>query len=252
MHTSCANIVKLLRITCTELMIFFTHVWNFFKTAQASELITWSAMSSLFSLQSDMIKSQCIINMFMISWKIWLINFFYISFISFLFIIFMKILSFLQSDNKSSLNHCFFTVASSFITLIHDDNLNVKYIFSCICNYLLRSCINVFNFYTFFAMNASWLLIFFFEAFWRCWINIKITSFHEWSLLFSFSNINVCVNKFMMLIMFISSLHKHLNFLSLLFCDESTLLVIITESALLLLIWFIIIYSSTWFLLFHL
>jgi len=97
----------------------------------------------------------------------WL-TFFYISFIFFLFIIFIRILRFLQSNDKSSLNHCFLTVTSCLVMLIHDDDLNVKCVFSCIYNCLLKSCINVFNFCTFFMMNASWLSIFFFEMFQRC------------------------------------------------------------------------------------
>ncbi len=205
----------------------------------------WSAMSSLSSLQSDTIRFHCIINMLAISWKIWLINLFCISFISFLFIIFTKILCFLQSNDRLSLNHCFLIVASSFIILIHDDVLNMKCIFSYVCSYLLRSWINVFNFCTFFAMNMSWFSIFLFETFWKRWISFKITSFHEWSLLFSFSNVDVCVSKSMMLITFILSLHECLNLTSLSLCDKSMLLAIIIESALLLLMQFVIIYSST-------
>jgi len=245
MHTSCASITKLLCTTCTELAIFFTHVWNFSRTAQAFELITWSAMFSLSSLQSDTIKFRCVVDAFAISWKIWLIDFFYISFISFLFTIFTKILHLLQSNDKSSLNCCFSVVASSLATLIHDDVLNVKRIFSYVCSCLLRSWMNVFNFCTFFVMNASWLLIFLSETFQRRWISSKITSFHEWSLFFSFFNINVCVSKLMMLITFISSLHECLSLTSLSLCNKSTLLAIILESALLLLMQFIIVYLFT-------
>jgi len=246
MCTSCASIAKLLRTTCAELVIFFIHVWNFSRTAQAFELITWSAMSLLLSLRSNTIKFRCVVNTFAISWKIWSINLFCISFISFLFTIFTKILRFLWSDDRLSLNHCFFVVASSFATLIHDDVLNVKRVFSYVCSCLLRSWMNVFNFCTFFAMNASWLSIFLSETFQRRWISFKITSFHEWSLLFSFSNVDVCVSKSIMLITFISSLRKCLDFASLSLCDESTLLAIIIESALLLLMQFVIVYLSTW------
>ncbi len=244
--TSCTNIAKLLHITCAELAIFFIHVWDFSRTAQAFKLIMWSAMSLLSSLQSDTIKFHYIINMFAISWKIWSIDLFYISFIFFLFTIFTRILRLLWSDDRSSLSHRFLIVTSSSVTLIHDDVLNVKHIFSCICSCLLRSWMNVFNFYTFFAMNMSWLSIFLFETFQRRWISSKITSFHEWSLLFSFFNVDVCVSRSMMLITFISSLRECLNFTSLSLCDESTLLAIIIESALLLLMQFIIIYSFTW------
>ncbi len=252
MHTSCASIAKLLRTTCAELAILFTHVWNFSKAAWAFELITWSAMSSLSSLQSDTIKFCCVVVTFAISWKIWLIDLFCIFFISFLFIIFIRISRFLRSDDKSSLNHCFLIVASSFTILTHDDVLNVKRIFSYICSYLLRSWMNAFNFCTFFAMNTSWLSIFLSETFQRRWISFKITSFHEWSSLFSFFNINVCVSKLMMLITFVSSLRECLDFASLSLCDESTLLAIIIESALLLLMQFVIIYSFTQSFLFHL
>ncbi len=256
MCTSCASIMKLLCITCAELAILFTHVWDFSRAAWAFELITWSAMFSLSSLQSDTIKSHCIINTFAISWKIWSINLFCIFFISFFFTIFIRILRFLQSNDRSSLSHCFLVVASSLATLTHDDVLNVKHVFFYVCNCLLRSWMNAFNFCTFFMMNASWLSIFLSEAFQRRWISFKITSFHEWSLLFSFSNIDVCISRLMMLITFVLSLCKCLNFTSLSLCDKSTLLAIIIESALLLLaiiiesallllMQFVIVYSST-------
>ncbi len=126
MCTSCANIAKLLCITYTELAILFTHVWDFSRTAWAFKLIAWSAMSSLSSLRSNTIKSRYVIDMLAISWKIWLINLFCISFIFFLFIIFTKISCFLQSNDRSFLNRCFLIVASSLVTLTHDDVLNMK------------------------------------------------------------------------------------------------------------------------------
>jgi len=174
-----------------------------------------------------------------------LINLFCISFIFFLFIIFTRISRFLQSDDRSSLNHCFFIVTSSLATLTHDDVLNVKHIFSYVCSCLLRSWMNVFNFCIFFTMNASWLLIFLSKMFWRRWISFKITFFHEWSLFFSFFNIDIYVNKSMMLITFVSSLRECLNLTLLSLCNESTLLAIIIESALLLLMQFVIVYSFT-------
>ncbi len=179
MHTSCASIAKLLCITCAELAILFTHAWDFSRTAQTLKLIAWSAMSSLSSLRSDTIRFRCIVDTFAIFWKIWSINLFCISFISFLFTIFTRILHLLQSNDRSSLNHCFSVVASSFATSTHDDVLNVKRVFSYVCSCLLRSWMNVFNFYTFFVMNVSWLSIFLFETFQRRWISFKITSFHE-------------------------------------------------------------------------
>ncbi len=199
-----------------------------------------------------MIKSCYIINTFLILWKIWLTDFFCISFISFLFAIFTRTLHLLQSNNRLSLSHYSFIVVSSLITLTHDDVLNVKRVFFYTCSCLLRSWRNVFNFCTFFVMNASWLSffsIFLSETFQRHWISFKVTFFHEWSLLFSFSNVDVCVSRSMMLIMFISSLRERLNLASLSLCDKSTLLAIVFESALLLFMQFIIIYSSTWFLL---
>ncbi len=199
-----------------------------------------------------MIKSHCIINMFSILWKIWSIDFFCIYFISFLFVIFTRTLHLLWSDDRSSLSHCFLIIVSSLATLTHDDVLNVKRVFFYACSCLLRSWMNVFNFCTFFVMNMSWFFffsIFLSEAFQKRWISSKITFFHEWSLFFSFSNVDVCVSKSMMLITFISSLRKCLDFASLSLCNESTLLAIIFKSALLLFMQFIIIYSSTWFLL---
>ncbi len=245
MCTSWANIAKLLRTTCAELAIFFTHAWNFSRAARAFELITWSAMSSLSSLRSDTIRSRCVVDMLAISWKIWSIDLFCISFISFLFTIFTRISRFLRSDDRSSLSRCFSIVASSLATSTHDDVLNVKRVFSYVCSCLLKSWMNVFNFCTFFAMNMSWLSIFLSEMFRRRRISFKITSFHEWSLLFSFSNVNVYVSRSMMLIIFISSLHERLDLASLSLCDESTLLAIVIESALLLLMRFVIVYLST-------
>jgi len=199
----------------------------------------------------DIIRSHCIVDTFSILWKIWSTDFFYIFFISFLFTIFTRTSRLLRSDDKSSLNRCFFVVVSSFTTLIHDDVLNMKRVFSYACSCLLRSWTNVFNFCTFFAMNTSWFSffsIFLSETFWRRWISSRVTFFHEWSLLFSFSNVNVCVSRSMMLITFISSLRECLDLTSLSLCDRSTLLAIIFESALLLFMQFVIVYSFTWFL----
>ncbi len=38
MCTSCVSIAKIQRVTCVELVISFTHIWVFFKFAQAFEL----------------------------------------------------------------------------------------------------------------------------------------------------------------------------------------------------------------------
>ncbi len=229
-----------------------TLIFTIFKAAQASELTACSATSSLSSLRIDMIRSCCVVDMFSILWKIWSTDFFCISFISFLFIIFTRTLHLLRSNDRSSLNRCFLVVVSSFATSTHDDVLNVKRVFSCACSCLLRSWMNVFNFCTFFAMNASWFSffsIFLSETFRRRRISSRVTFFHEWSLLFSFSNVDVCVSRLMMLITFVSSLHERLGPASLSLCDRSTLLATAFESALLLFMRFAIVYSSTWFLL---
>ncbi len=180
MHTSGVSIMKLRCITCAELMILFAHSWDLFRIVRVSELITCNATSSLSRLRSNMIKSHCIIDALLILWKICLIDFFCIFFTSFFFIIFIRTSRSLRSNNSSSLSCCFLIVAaSSFATSVHDDVLNIKHVFSCICCCLLKSWMNIFNFYTFFAMNASWLSIFFSETFQRRWISFRITSFHE-------------------------------------------------------------------------
>jgi len=136
----------------------------------------WSVISLLSSLQSDMIKFHCTINMFMILCKICSINFFCTFFIFFLSIIFIMILCFLQSDDKLSLSHYFLIVTSSLTISAHDVILDVKCMFSYVYNCLLSSWMNVFNFCTFFVMNAFWFLLFLSsELFQRRWISFKIT-----------------------------------------------------------------------------
>ncbi len=180
-----------------------------------------------------------------IFWRFCLMIFFCIFFISSLSAIFIMTSHLLQSDDDSFLKCCFLIDNSSFITFAHNMIFDEKRVFLCICNCLLNSWMNIFNFCTFCVMNASWLLIFLSEMFWKHWISFKITSFRKWSLLFSFFNIDVCVNRLMMLITFILLLHECLNLASLSLYNESTLLAIIIESALLLLMQFIIIYSFT-------
>ncbi len=167
MHTSCVSITKLLYITYVKLIILFIYFWNLFKAAQVFKLIICSVMFSLLSLQSNMIKFYCIINTVLISWKIWLINFFCIFFIFFLFAIFIRILYSLQNNDILFLNCCFLIVAFSLVTLIYNNDLNVKYMFFYIYNCLLKSWINVFNFYTFFVINTSWFSILLSEMFWK-------------------------------------------------------------------------------------
>ncbi len=199
-------------------------------------------MSSLFSLQSDMIRFLWFINMFAIFCKICLINFFYIFSISLLFIILIMTSHFLQSDNRSFLRRCFLIAISSLVTFAHDVIFIERRVFLCVCNCLLSSWTDVFSFYTFFVMNMFWFVwCFSSESSQRRWINFNAISFHEWSLLFSFSNVDIFINKSIMLAIFFSSLHECFNFASLFSCDESTLLIIIFESVLLQFMQFIIV-----------
>ncbi len=60
----------------------------------------------------------------------------------------------LQSDDNSSLKCYFLIVTSSFIMFTYDMILDEKRVLSYVCSCLLNSCMNVFSFCTFFAMNA--------------------------------------------------------------------------------------------------
>ena len=256
MHISCVNTAK---IRCTihiKFMISFTHIWDLFRFAQASELTAWSVMSSLSSLQRNMIKSLWAVDMFVISWRICSIDFFCIFFIFFLSAIFIMTFHLLRSDNNSSLRRYFLIVTSSLVTFAHDVILNEKCILSyvCmlsyICSCLLSNCMNVFSFYTFFAMNAFWFSLFFSsESFWRHCISFTATSFHKWSLLFSFFNVDVCIRRSIMLATYFSSLRELFDLTLLFLHDESTLFVVVSESALLQFMQFIIVYSSSRFIL---
>jgi len=160
-----------------------------------------------------MIKSCCIVNLFSILWKIWLINFFCIFFISFFFIIFIKTLHSLWSNDSLSLSCCFFIVAaSSLATSAYNDVSDVKRVFSCICNCLLRSWRMSSTFVHFLRWMHLDFLSFFSETFWRRWTSFRITSFYEWSLFFSFFNIDVYVSRSMISLTFILSLRECLNF----------------------------------------
>ncbi len=252
----CASIAKIWCIIHVEFVISFTHVWDLFRFAQASELTVWSVMSSLSSLRRNMIKFLWAVNTFVISWRICSINFFCIFFIFFLFAIFIMTSHFLQSDDNSSLRRCFFVVTSSLVTFAHDVILNEKHMLSCICmlscvcSCLLSSCMNVFSFCTFFAMNAFWFSLFFSsESFRRCHISFTATSFHEWFLLFSFSNVDVYIRRLMMLATYFSLLRKFFDFTLLFLRDKSTSLAIVSESALLQFMQFIVVYSSSRFIL---
>ncbi len=199
-------------------------------------------MSLLLSLQSDMIRFLWFINTSAILCKICSIDFFCIFFISLLFIILIMISYFLQSDDESSLRHYFFVVISSFVTFAHDVIFIERRMLSYVCNCLLSSWIDVFSFYTFFAMNVFWFAwCFSSESSQRRWISFNAISFHEWSLLFSFSNVDIFISRSIMLVTFSSSLHECFNFTSLFSCNELTSLAIIFESALLQFMQFIII-----------
>ncbi len=99
-------------------------------------------------------------------------------------------------------------------------------------------------------MNAFWFSLFFSsESFWRRCISFTVTSFHEWSLFFSFSNVDVCIRRSIMLATYFSLLHKLFDLALLFHHDKSTLLAIISESALLQFMQFIVVYSSSRFIL---
>ena len=252
----CVSTAKIWHTIRIEFAISFAHVWNLFRFARTSELTAWSVMSSLSSLQRDMIKSLWAVDMFVISWRICSINFFYIFFIFFIFIIFIMTFHLLRSDDNLSLRRCFLIVTSSLIMFAHDVILDEKcmllciFMLSCVCSCLLSSCTNVFSFCTFFAINAFWFSLFLSsESFWRCHISFTVTSFHEWSLLFSFFNINVCIRRSIMLTTYFLSLRELFDFTLLFLRDESTLLAIVSESALLQFMQFIVIYSSFRFIL---
>ena len=222
-HILCVNTAKIQRVTHVELAISFAHIWVFFRFAQASELTAWREISSLLSLWSDMIKFLWSVNTLVILCKICSINFFCISFISFLFIILIMTSLFLQSDNRSFLKCYSLVIVSSLVTFTHDVIFIKRRVLFCVCNCLLSSWFDVFNFCTFFAMNAFWFMwCFSSESSRRCWISFNAISFHEWSLLFSFSNVDIFISKSIMLVMFSSSLCKCFNLTSLFSCNELT------------------------------
>ncbi len=165
-HTSCVNIAKIRRATCVKLVISFAHVWVFFRFAWASELTAWRKMSSLLSLQSDMIRFLWPVNTSAILCRICSIDFFCISFISLLFIILIMTSHFLRSDDELSLKRCFLVAISSLVTFAHDVIFIERRMFFCVCNCLLSSWTDVFSFYTFFAMNAFWFMWCFSS---KCW-----------------------------------------------------------------------------------
>ncbi len=155
---------------------------------------------------------------------------------------------FLQSDDELSLRRYFLIAISSLVTFAHDMIFVERCMLFCVCNCLLSSWTDVFNFCTFFAMNVFWFTwCFSSESSWRHWISFNAISFHEWSLLFSFSNVDIFISKLIMLAMFFSLLHEHFNLASLFSYNKSTLLAIIFKSALLQFMWFIVVSSSSRF-----
>ncbi len=210
-------------------------------------------MSSLLSLQSNIIRFLWSINTLTILCRICLIDFFCIFFISLLFIILIITSFLLQSDDRLSLRHYFLIAVSSLVTFVHDVIFIERCMLLCICNCLLSSWTDVFSFYTFFTMNAFWFAwCFSFKSSQRHWISFNVISFYEWSLLFSFSNVDIFISKSIMLTTFFSSLHECFNLTFLFSCNELTFLAIIFESTLLQFMQFIVIQSSSKFTLFYL
>ncbi len=250
MHISYVSIANVHCNMHVKFIISFAHSWVFFKFACAFELTAWRKISSLLSLWKDTIRFRWLVDMSAIFWRICSIIFFCIFFISSLFVIFIMTSCFLQSNDDFSLKHCFLVDNSSLVMFIYDMIFNEERVFFCICNCLLSSWTDVFSFCTFFAMNAFWVMWCFSSDSSQRWcISFIATSFHEWSLFFFFSNVDVCIKRSIMLATYFLSLCKLFDFTLLFLHDESTLLAIIFESALLQFMQFIIIYSSFRFIL---
>jgi len=171
-------------------------------------------MSSLLNLRSDMIRFLWSVDTSAILCRICSIDFFCIFFISLLFIILIMTSHLLRSNDELFLKCCFFVAISSLVTFAHDVIFVERHMLFCICNCLLNSWIDVFSFCTFFVMNVFWFTwCFSSELSRRCWISFNAISFHEWSLLFSFFNVDIFISKSIMLVMFfchyisISTLH---------------------------------------------
>ncbi len=247
-HTSYVSIAKVQRATHVKLAISFAHVWVFFRFAWASELTAWRKMSSLLSLRSDMIRFLWPVDTSAILCKICSIDFFCISFISLLFIILIMTSRFLRSDDESSLERYSFVAISSLVMFAHDVIFVERHMFFCVCNCLLSSWTDAFSFCTFFVMNAFWFTwCFSSESSQRRWISFNAISFHEWSLFFSFSNVDIFISRSIILATFSSSSHECFNLTSLFSCNELTSLAIVFESALLQFVQFIIVQSSSRF-----
>ncbi len=154
----------------------------------------------------------------------------------------------LWNDDESSLRRCSFVAISSLVTFAHDVIFVERRVLFCVCNCLLSSWTDVFSFCTFFAMNAFWFAwCFSSESSRRRRISFNAISFHEWSLLFSFSNVDIFISRSIMLATFSSSSRERFDSASLFSCDESTSLAIIFESVLLRFVQFIVVQSSSRF-----
>ncbi len=188
------------------------------------------------------------VNTSVILCRICSIDFFCISFISLLFIILIMTFHLLRSDDESSLRCCFLVAISSLVMFAHDVIFVEERMLLCVCNCLLSSWTDVFSFCTFFAMNAFWFTwCFSSESSRRRWISFNAISFYEWSLLFSFSNVDIFISRSIMLATFSSSLREHFDSASLFSCDESTSLAIVFEPALLRFVQFIVVQPSSRF-----
>ncbi len=204
----------------------------------------------LLSLQRDIIRFCWFVDTSAIFWRICSMIFFCIFFISSLFAIFIMISCFLQSDDDLFLRHCSFVDNFSLVMFAYDMIFDEKHVFFCICNYLLSSWTDVFSFCMFFVMNAFWVAwCFSSDSSWRQRISFTSTSFYEWSLLFSFSNVDVCIRRSIMLTIYFLSLCKLFDLALLFLHNKSTLLAIVSESALLQFMQFIVVYSSSKFIL---
>ena len=145
---SCVSIAKICCNMRVKFTISFAHSWVFFRFAHASELTAWRKMSSLLSLRRDMIRFHWLVDTSAILWRICSMIFFCIFFISSLSAIFIMTSRLLRSDDDSSLRRCFLVDNSSLVTFAHDMIFDEKRVFFCVCNCLLSSWTDVFNFCT--------------------------------------------------------------------------------------------------------
>ncbi len=216
-----------------------------------SRILTWiESWRVEYSTRRSQSRFHWLIDASAIFWRICLMIFFCIFSISSLSAIFIMTLHLLWSNDNFSLKCCFLIDNSSLVMFAYDMIFNERRVFFCICNCLLSSWTDVFSFCMFFAMNAFWVTwCFSSDSSRRRCISFTATSFHEWSLFFSFFNVDVCIRRSIMLTTYFLLLCKLFDFTLLFLHDESTLLAIIFKSALLQFMQFIIVYSSSRFIL---